>query len=214
MIRYIFFDLDGTLSDSSEGITKGIGGALSKMGIELGREELLRYIGPPLTVSFGEHFSDPEEVQRGIRLYREYYNETGWKENVLYPGIPEALKKLREAGKVLLMATSKPELYAKRIADYFGITEYFHKICGATMDGTINTKSEVIRYALAGLGNPDPSEVLMIGDRFYDVEGARPFGIRTLGVTYGFGNEEELLKAGAFAVCSSPEEMAELVLTL
>ncbi len=212
-MKYLFFDLDGTISDSSEGITKGIGGALEQMGVHMTREELLRYIGPPLTVSFGEHFAEPEKVQEGIRIYREYYNEIGWKENTMYSGIPEALAKLKTAGKVLIMATSKPEYFAKRIADYFGITEHFDLICGATMDGRINTKAEVIAYALESYGNPEPSDCLMIGDRFYDVEGAAPFGIRTLGVTYGFGNREELVKAGAIAVVDTVEEMCEYALS-
>lgn len=212
-MEYIFLDLDGTLTDSSEGIINSITEALERMGVPVNdRNALRRYIGPPLSVTFSEYF-EGERVTEAILLYRKRYSELGWKENRPYDGIHNALAKLQTAGKKLVMATSKPEVYAKQIADFFGLSGYFTAICGASFDQKVNSKEEVIRYALKSLGITDVSQVVMVGDRFHDVEGAAALGIPTLGVTYGFGTEEELLFAGAYAVAHSPEEMCELLLT-
>lgn len=221
MYDILFFDLDGTLTDSSDGITKSIQYALREMGLECeNRESLKKYIGPPLSVSFRDYFDAPEDIDRAVRLYRQRYNEVGWKENRPYDGIAEALSELKKQGKKIYMATSKPEHFAKRIAEYFQLAEYFEEICGATTDGVRNTKQEVVAYALElakipmGSGGKiaDAEQVLMIGDRHHDVEGAGAFGIRTLGVTYGFGSREELLGCGAVAAVDTPEEIVRYVL--
>ncbi|MDO4318437.1 MAG: HAD hydrolase-like protein [Lachnospiraceae bacterium] len=213
-MKYVFLDLDGTISDSSEGITNCIAEALETMGVRVeDKNTLKKYIGPPLSVSFRDYF-EGEDIERAIGLYRARYRESGWKENRMYPGIPEALAALRKGGKQIVMATSKPEEFARRIAEYFGIASYFTAICGASLDQRINTKAEVIAYAMKTLGLSDPKEIVMVGDRYHDVEGAAEFGIAALGVTYGFGTAEELLQAGAFAVADSPEEMSRSLLAM
>ncbi len=207
MTKYLFFDLDGTLTNPVEGITRSIQYALESQGVEVeDRYALKRYIGPPLSVTFAEYF-EGEQIAEAVAKYRERYNVYGWQENEPYAGIGEALKTLKEAGFRVCMATSKPEVFARRIAEHFGLAEHFHVICGATMDGRVNTKEEVIRYAIEAAGVEDVSEILMIGDRYHDVEGAAACGIPTLGVLYGFGEREELLQAGAIAVVESVEEL-------
>lgn len=219
MYEILLVDLDGTLTDSSEGITKSIAYALEKMGVECkDRNELKKYIGPPLTVSFRDYF-DGEDINKAVRLYRERYSETGWKENRVYEGVPEMLAALKASGRKIFMATSKPEHFAKQIAEYFDFAKYFDVICGATTDLVRYNKQQVVEYALevAGveLGRDgkvsDPSQVLMIGDRHHDVEGAGVFGIKTLGVTYGFGTSEELLGCGAVAAVDTPEEVVKWI---
>lgn len=220
MYDTILFDLDGTLTDSSEGITKSIEYALNKMGISCNdRNELLKYIGPPLTVSFRDYF-EGEDIDKAVKLYRERYSEIGWKENRVYDGVPEMLAKLKQSGKRIYMATSKPEHFAKMIAEYFDFAKYFDVICGASMDLLRYNKQQVVEYALSlagiALGEDgrvsESSGVLMVGDRHHDVEGAGALGIGTLGVTYGFGTRDELTYCGAICVADSPQEVAELIL--
>lgn len=209
VVKYLFFDLDGTLTNPVEGITNCIKYALESYGVSVeDKYALKRYIGPPLSVTFSEYF-EGEQIQEAVAKYRERYNVYGWCENEPYPGIADALKRLKDAGFRVCMATSKPEVFAKRIAEHFGFAEHFHAICGASMDGKINTKEEVIRHAIETAGVEDVEEILMIGDRHHDVEGAAACGIPTLGVLYGFGDREELEKAGAVAIVSTVEEMAE-----
>ncbi|MGN0164781.1 MAG: HAD hydrolase-like protein [Lachnospiraceae bacterium] len=220
MYDILFFDLDGTLTDSSEGITKSIAYALEKMGVECDDlSTLLKYIGPPLSVSFRDYFQG-DDIEKAVKLYRERYNETGWMENRVYDRVPEMLARLKAENKKIYMATSKPEHFAKRIAEYFGFAKYFDGICGATTDLKRNTKQEVLAYALEMGGVPlgghslvlDDTQVLMIGDRYYDVEGAGAFGIKTLGVTYGFGTKEELDSYGAIAAVDTPDAVADYIL--
>lgn len=212
MYKVLLFDLDGTLTDSSEGITKSLAYALHEMGVDYGeREQLKRFIGPPLSVSFSEFFSG-EDIQKAVNLYRKRYSEIGWKENRVYDGVKEMLARLKENGLRIFMATSKPEIYAVRIADYFDLTRYFEFIGGATTDGTRNDKSDVIKYVLDRFGTDRAEDALMIGDRWHDVEGAAAFGIKTLGVAYGFGSREELLSAGAVYVAKTPSDVADYVL--
>lgn len=208
MVNYLFFDLDGTLTDSSEGVCKSFAFALNRLGVRTDNlESLKKYLGPPLSVGFADFF-EGEKIKEAETAYRERYRDVGWKENRVYDGMPEALERLRRAGYKIVMATSKPEPYARQIAEYFDFAKYFDYICGATFDGRISSKAEVIRYALDTTG-ANPEEVCMIGDRFYDVEGAAAFGIGTLGVTFGFGTREELLGAGAFDTVGTPAEIAD-----
>lgn len=213
MYKTLLFDLDGTLTDSSEGITKSIAYALKEMGVKCeDLNELKKYIGPPLSVSFADFFKG-EDIGKAVGLYRVRYNEIGWKENKVYDGVIDMLASLKANGIRLIMATSKPEVFATKIADYFEFAEYFEILGGATTDGTRNDKHEVIEYVLAKANLQYPEEVLMVGDRHHDVEGAAVFGIKTLGVTYGFGTAEELLGAGAVDVVLSPEEVVKYVLS-
>lgn len=213
MIRYLFFDLDGTLTDSSEGIYNCIEYALNRYGVTVAdRSTLRKYIGPPLTTTFSDYFTG-ERIQDAVLAYRERYSKTGWKENRVYDGVLETLKKLKGAGYILVMATSKPEEFAKNIAEYFHFADCFDYICGATFDGTRSGKAEVFRYAM-DVSGAKPDEIYMVGDRYYDVKGAMEFGVATLGVTYGFGTEQELKEAGASAIAETPAEVASYLLSM
>lgn len=198
MYQYVLFDLDGTLSDSEPGIGKGIEYALSRFGITLEEEELRKFLGPPIQDSFRDfcHF-DEETCEQAVAYYREYYGEKGLFENILYPGMEELLEQLKERGKHLLVATSKPQPYTDRIIRYFGIEDYFDVIAGSNLDGSRNRKAEVIRYALEEAGITELSSALMVGDRKYDILGAKEVGIDSLGVLYGYGDRKELEDAGA-----------------
>ena len=203
-IRYLLFDLDGTLTDSSEGITKCVAHALRTVcGIEVDDlQALLPYIGPPLVDGFmANHGVDLETARACTAAYRARYAEVGLFENRPYDGIRAALDALRADGYHLSVATSKPTTFSTRILEHFGLADCFDDICGATMDGTISTKEQVIRSLLDRLGGDALGAMLMIGDRKYDVEGAHAFGIPCVGVLYGFGSREELEKAGADAIC-------------
>ncbi len=216
MVRYLLFDLDGTLTDPKEGITKCFQYALEAFGITPPpADELTWVIGPPLMESFeqGCGFSE-ERAQEATTKYRERYEAVGWGENRLYAGVAEALTCLREAGFVLAVATSKPEHMAKRILEHFGLEGFFEVIGGATMDRSRSKKADVVSYTLERLGVLKREEALMIGDRKYDVEGAGQLGIPCLGVTWGYGGMEELEKAGAVAVAESMKEMTDYCVSL
>ena len=211
----IFFDLDGTLTDSGPGITASVAYALRELGAPpLPPETLRAFIGPPLMWSFG-HFCGFDEAKcaEAVRLYRVYFTAGGMFENSVYPGIPAALDKLRSAGLRLAVATSKPELYSRQIIAHFGLEGCFDAVCGAAMDESRTDKAEVIRYALQTLDLP-PEEGLMVGDREHDVLGAKAAGLPCLGVLWGYGSREELINAGAAALAETPEEMADWILTL
>lgn len=210
----ILFDLDGTLTDPALGITNSILHALSKMGRELPeRESLYRFIGPPLVPAYREFLGmTEEEANRALTLYREYFSVTGLFENTPYDGIGDALAQLKEAGCSLVLATSKPEMFAVRILEHFDLARYFTLICGASMDEKRNTKDAVIGYALEKLGNPDRARTVMVGDRHHDAEGAEVFGIPTVGVLWGYGSREELELAGAKAIVSDIPEMIRTLL--
>ena len=213
--RCIFFDLDGTLTDSGPGIVHSVAYALRKLGVEPPEPEKLRpFIGPPLLWSFAHFYGfDEAKSKEGVRLYREYFTAGGMFENSVYPGIPEAMEKLRSAGFRLAVATSKPEEFSQKIIAHFGLDEYFEAVCGASMDETRTEKAEVIRYALDSLG-VSPEESLMVGDREHDVLGAKAVGLPCLGALWGYGGREELTDAGASALAETPEEMAELILRM
>lgn len=205
-----FFDLDGTLTDSSLGITNSVIYALKKYGIEeTDRTKLYPFIGPPLTVSFEKFYGFPKEkCAEAVRYYREYYQDKGLFENRVYDGVLDVLKELKRRGRRLVVATSKPEPFARQIIGHFGLLPYFDYVAGMELDGGRGTKEEVIRYALEICGIRDKSKVLMVGDREHDVIGARGAGIDCLGILYGFGSREELLAAGADYI----EEKAEGIL--
>lgn len=215
MYRYLLFDLDGTLTDSEEGITKSVAHALRTVaGIHAGDlSALTPYIGPPLIDGFMEnHHLDYDTAVRCKDAYRSRYEKVGLFENRVYEGIPDALARLQAAGRVLALATSKPEVFARRILAHFGLDGYFTVICGATMDGRISQKDEVIAETLRRLGSPSPAETIMIGDRRHDVQGAKAHGLDALGVLFGFGSEAELRQAGAAALAPTPAAMADWLL--
>ena len=210
------FDLDGTLTDSAPGIMNSIRYALKKHGMTVPSEEVLRtFIGPPLKEQFQKVFSvSEEEAQELVKTYREYFSEKGLFENSVYAGVPEMLSRLRDGGVRVMMATSKPEKFAKRIAEQFGLTQYFEFIGGASMSEERRKKDEVIEYVLASCGIPDEgrSGTVMVGDRFHDIEGAEKTGLHSLGVLYGYGSREELEGAGAEQTAATPGEAADRIL--
>lgn len=199
MFKYILFDLDGTVTDSAEGITNSVKYALIKSGAEIPDYSVLKkFIGPPLINGFQDFCGfDKRTAVKAVEYYREYYREKGIFENSVYGGIVPLFEKLREDGKQIILATSKPELFAKQILEHFNLTEYFYDIVGATMDEKRTQKSEVISYVLEKNGITDKDSVIMIGDRHHDILGAKENGIKSLGVLYGFGDYMELKTAGA-----------------
>lgn len=215
MYRYLLFDLDGTLTNSEEGITKSVDHALRTVaGIETADlSTLTTYIGPPLVDGFMEnHHLDYDTAVRCKDAYRARYQTIGLYENRLYDGIAEALARLHAAGRTLALATSKPEVFAQRILVHFDLAQYFTVICGATMDGRVSQKDEVITTALERLGHPPADEIVMIGDRRHDVHGAAAHGIDALGVLFGFGSAEELQTAGAISLVDTPHAMTDWLL--
>lgn len=211
MYDTFFFDLDGTITDSSLGITNSVMYALKKYGIEeKNREKLYKFIGPPLTISFREFYGFSEErCLEAVGYYREYYKDKGIFENRVYDGFEDVVKRLKENGKRLVVATSKPEPFARRIMEHFGLVRYFDYVAGMELDGGRGTKAEVIEYALHTCEVEDKSKVLMVGDREHDVIGAREARIDCLGVLYGFGTREELEAAGADYIAETIEEILE-----
>ncbi len=212
-IKNVLCDLDGTLTDSELGITNCIRYALKALARpDMSAEELRWTVGPPIHLSFATLLdtSDERLIQQGVEFYRERYDTLGWAENSVYDGMPAALAELRAAGLRLFVATSKPQVFAKRILTHFELAGYFEAIYGSGLDGTRANKGELIAYLVQQEGlNVD--ECLMIGDRKHDVLGAKANGMECLGVTYGYGSEEELLRAGAVAVASHPRDWAPYV---
>ncbi len=211
--HYLLFDLDGTLIDSFEGITRSVAYALSFFDIHIEDTNILKpFIGPPLTHSFKEfyHFND-EEIKKAVFKYRERYNTTGVYENTLYTGIRELLEEASSKGYQVMLATSKPVVFAERILQYFNLDGYFSFIGGSLMDGSRDAKEEVIRHVLTENDIRDNSRVLMIGDRKYDIIGAKSNGIDSLGVLYGYGQYEELHDAGAGFIVKDVPELASLL---
>lgn len=211
--KTLLFDLDGTLTDPGEGITNSVAYALRCFGITPPpREALHPFIGPPLVDSFQKYYElSHEDALKAVDCYREYYRDRGIFENALYAGIDELLRDLRAHGYQIILATSKPEQFAIQILDHFGILPYFHHVAGALMDESRTKKSEVIAHALA-ISGADPSSTLMIGDREYDVLGAKEFGIPTVGVLFGYGSREELEAAGAAHIAETVPALRELLL--
>lgn len=199
MFDYLFFDLDGTLTDPAQGITNSFIHALKYFGIEIpSYETLCTFIGPPLPETFKTQFGfDEQKVAEGVKKYREYFATKGLLENSVYPGIPELLAGLKAAGKKLVVATSKPEEYSVRIIEHFGLAQYFENVCGSLMDESRSRKDEVIAYAIERNHISDKSKILMIGDRKHDILGAKKIGLKSCGVLFGYGSRKELEEAGA-----------------
>lgn len=215
MYNVILLDLDGTLTDPGIGITNSVAYALAKRNIEVSdRTDLYKFIGPPLYDSFSQFygFSD-EECSAAIEDYREYFKDKGIFENELYEGIKELLQSLKNAGKTLVLATSKPEEFATRILKHFNIDSYFDFVAGATMDGVRSKKADIISFALEQSGPQALSNTVMVGDRKYDILGAKQAGIDSIGVLYGYGNYEELRQAGATYIAERVTDILPLIET-
>ena len=212
--EYILFDLDGTLTDSSEGIMKSILYALDTMGIERPSEETLRlFIGPTLDYSYRTYMKlDEDAIKEGIRLYRDRYSKVGKFENRPYDGIKDALALLKNKGCKLLVASGKPETFVNDILEHFDLMKYFDFCAGSTLDGVRSKKDDIIAYAFRNMGiTPDIyDKVLMVGDRKFDVEGAKSIGIDCLGVRYGFAPQGELEEAGATYIADDMNHMIKM----
>ncbi len=212
--KYILFDLDGTLTDPEEGITKSLQHALAYIGIKVeDRSILRRHIGPPLADGLREFFGlDDGQIEEVIGYFREYFVDKGIFMNYKYEGVEEVLESLVKAGKTLIVATSKPEVLAERILKHFNLDQYFTDICGSNLDETRSKKGEVIAYALEENGIKEKEQVVMIGDRLHDILGAKENGIASIGVLYGFGSREEHLEAGADAIAADFKELIDILL--
>ena len=211
----VLFDLDGTLTDPKEGITKSAAYGLKQFGIEVeDLDTLTRFIGPPLIDSFMEFYGfTRQQAEEAVAKYRERYGEKGWAENVPYPGIHEFCARLKAAGKKLLVATSKPEGPAVRIMEHFGLAPYFDLICGAPLDNSKRgEKAWVIRDALARAGVEDLSGVIMVGDRLHDVRGAHEVGLPAVGVLYGYGDRAEHEAYGAEYIAADLAELEAILM--
>ena len=213
--EYIFMDLDGTISDPKDGITKSVAHALSYYGIQVENLDTLeKFIGPPLFDSFRDFYGFSEERSReAIEKYREYFGRQGLFENMLYDGMKELLAAVVSHGKKIVIATSKPEVYTVQILKYFGIEHYFQFVAGSTLDGSRSKKGDVIRYALDSL-KITADQAVMVGDRKHDVIGAKENGMYAVGVLYGYGDRKELETAGADCIVTDVEELKEKLIDL
>ena len=212
--QYLLFDLDGTLTDPGEGITNSVAYALDKFGIKVSdHTQLYPFIGPPLLESFMRFFSfSREEAERAVAYYREYFSETGIFENRPYDGIHETLERLCAAGKRLYLATSKPDVFAKRIVERFDLAPYFDDLAGASLDEKRSEKWDVIQHALSSCPQIIPSQAVMIGDRMHDVLGAKKTGLDSIGVLWGYGSKAELVEEGATHIVKTQDELTRLLL--
>ena len=209
MSRYVYIDLDGTLTDPFEGISRCIAYALETLGHETPADnDLRRFIGPPLLDTFGELIGS-QDAPRALELYRERFSATGWQENAVYPGVREALAAITAAGHRCFVATTKPHVFARRIIEHFELSTYFSEIYGSELDGTRTDKTELLRFA-AGDRSESRSSV-MVGDRYHGVVGALNNGFRVIGATWGYGTADELLGAGAHCLAATPKELPDLV---
>ena len=212
MIKTVFFDLDGTLTDSCPGIFTGVSHALAAFGIHIPPDKVTReVIGPPLFECFHRIYGlGEEEARRAVSLYREYYGREGLFVNNVYEGIYPMLDALKGAGYTLMMATGKPHEYARRIAAHFGFECTLTSIYGAEFDGTRGDKAELLRYAMDREGL-SPAECVMVGDRRYDIKGALDTGILPIGVLWGYGEREELSLAGCTHFAATPADVVDIV---
>lgn len=212
MTKTILFDLDGTLTDSGEGIINCAILALEHYGLPIpDREEMRTFVGPPLHESFIRHGVPEDKAEEAIAIYRSRYIPIGAFENTPYPGVRELLEALKRKGYILYVATSKPETTSVKILEHFDLAKYFNRICGASMDLSRNSKEAVIEYLLHLNGRSD--NMVMVGDTKFDILGAKHHGIPAIGVSWGYGKTEEMEAAGAAAIAHSMEELLALLLS-
>ena len=206
---YYLFDFDGTLCDTTEGIFNSVIYSLHCFGIEEDDREKLRFfVGPPLFESYKTLYGvSDDEAKYLIEKYRERYRVKAAEESALYNGITEMLQKLKAKGKKIAIASSKPEIFVKEISNYHKISQYYDFISAEQLNKNHSSKEELINTCLDFFGNPTKESVLMVGDRFYDIDGAKAVGVDSAGAIYGFGTEEELRNAGATYILSSPDDI-------
>jgi len=208
--KTILFDLDGTLTDSAEGIINCSILALEYFGLPIPDRKAMRvFVGPPLHDTFVKFGVPADQADKAVEVFRSRYFTIGKFENAPYPGIPALLKTLKDHGHKLLIATSKPETLALEITQKFGLCDYFDMICGATLDRSRVNKDDVIAYLLAQNGSND--NLIMVGDTAFDVTGAAAHNIPTIGVSWGYGEVQEMLDAGAVAIAHTTDELLALL---
>ncbi len=215
MKTLVMFDLDGTVLDSKLGIFRSAKYAMDALSLPMPSEEaMMEFLGPPLSDGFAQVCGVREEqVADAVRLYREYYNGGGKFEASIYDGVRELLVSLKEQGRCCCITTSKPHVFARQILEHFGMADCFDGIYGAEMDGTRGKKSEVVAYCLQQQGMT-AADAVLVGDRHFDVNGAKALGIPCVGVLYGYGTKDELEKAGAVALAERAEDLLGIVLGL
>lgn len=208
----VLLDLDGTLTDPGEGILRCIRHAFTALGESCPSDaQLERHIGPPLHLGFAALLGpDSAKVARAVALYRERFSETGIFENKVYPGIPAALKSLKALGAELIVATSKPTVFAERIVAHFGLADDVMAVFGSELDGTRSDKAELIAHVLKHRSIL-PNDACMVGDREHDIRGAKANGVSAVGVLWGYGLRQELVEAGAAAICEKPEQLPAIL---
>lgn len=211
--KNILFDLDGTLTDSAEGVTKSVQHALQQFDIISTPEELTLFIGPPLQLSFQNYYGFSEtRALKAVNFYREYYREKGIFENRLYPSVTEMLDRLTATDAQIYVATSKPTVFAKIVLQHFGIDHYFKFIGGSNLDGTWVDKSDVLGYVLGQINNLDRAKTVMVGDREHDIIGARKFRLDSIAVTYGYGSIAELTAVEPTFIVNTVSALTNLLL--
>ncbi len=216
--KYILFDLDGTLTESGNGIINSVKYALKHFHItDKSPEELRKFIGPPLRDSYMKICGlSKEQADEGLKIFREYFEKKGMFENEVYEGIEEVLRKLKDNGKILVVATSKPEKYSIEILEHFNLRKYFTVVVGSDFEETRVKKGDIIKFAVEKLKlefeDFENSKCIMVGDREYDILGAKENGIKSIGVLYGYGTLVELTQARAFKVVKTPKELLEILL--
>lgn len=215
-MKYIFMDLDGTITNPKIGITKSIQYSLDSFGIkEDNLDNLTRHIGPPLIDTFRAYYGfDENKTKLAVMKFKERFEDIGWCENEVYEGMEDMLKTFQLAGKTLIVATSKPEYMAKKILDHFNLSQYFTDICGSERDGSRSKKHEVIQYAIDKNAIKNKEDIIMVGDRSYDILGAKRVGIQSIGVLYGFGCLTEFEDANADFIVQTVSELHDVVLSL
>lgn len=209
-MKHLLFDLDGTLTDSGEGIIHCGQETLAHFGLELPSYDDLRpMVGPPLRDSLRRFGVSEENMEEAVEVYRQAYVDHGQYENFPYPGVEDLLKKLHNDGYQLYVATSKPEVMAEHILKHFGLDQYFDVICGSTLDSNRITKADVIRHLLKQL--PKDEKILMIGDTIYDIEGANELGLPSIGVAWGYGDLPQMKAAGAIGIAESMDALHQMI---
>lgn len=211
--KNVLFDVDGTIVASEEGVIKSIEYALNKLGIyNYQREVLIKFLGPPLSDSFMKYFNMTEDnAEKAVSFYRERYTDIGIYESTVYDGIPELLKSLKSNGVRLYTASSKPEKYVEKILKKTGLYDYFDFVAGASLDKSRKTKEEVLQYLIDKV-NPDISETVLVGDRFYDIVGAHHFGLKCIAVLYGYGDLKEFLQYNADYIARTTADIEKLII--
>lgn len=210
MEKTILFDLDGTLTDSGEGIINCAILALEHFGLPIpSREEMRVFVGPPLHESFMKHGVPADQTDEAIRIYRSRYIPIGKFENIPYPGIRELLEALKAEGHKLYVATSKPEQMSVEILEHFDLAKYFDRICGASMDTSRSSKEAVIAYLLQQNGRAD--NMIMVGDTKFDILGAKAHGIPAIGVSWGYGEVSDMVDAGAAGIADNTQQLKEML---